>query len=337
MKTGLFKILILISLATIAADRIGRSRSGEPQLVDRVEISLLATTETELAPHGEGNVYAPAVIVEDSGLYRVWYGGQGRDGRDRIHYAESRDGNAWKKFGVVLEDKTANHVNDPSVVKFRDQLYMYYTRAESDVVDEIDVATSVDGISWAKRGAALEPGARGSWDSLLVGRPSVIVENGRLTMWYDGRKDLPPGAPAKNVPKSADSHRAVGRATSTDGIRWIKEPAGAVLGGDIGGVDVNRFGDRYLMVYERHDGIGAATSTDGIGWIDRGILIARSGTAIDRHGEVTPFLLAPRADRGFELFAGAARAETWDRNAIVRIKIDRARIDALFHREESIK
>lgn len=84
------------------------------------------------------------------------------------------------------------------------------------------------------------------------------------------------------------------------------------------------------MLYERHDGIGAAISPDGIGWIDRGIFERRSGTAIDRHGDVTPFLLAPRSDRGFELFAGAARAETWDRNTIVRIKIDRGRIDDLF-------
>lgn len=314
----------------IVVDRIGRSHAFEAKPVDRVEVSLSATRETELAPHGEGNVYAPDLIVDDSGLYRMWYGGQGRDGRDRIHYAESRDGIGWRKFGVVVDDQTANHVNDPSVVRFHREFYMYYTRAESDVVDEIDLATSTDGISWKKRGVALKPGPPGSWDSLLVGRPSVIIENERLTMWYDGRKDLPPEAPAKNAPKSADSHRSVGRATSTDGIHWVKEPAGAVLGSDIGGIDVKRLGNHYLMVYERHDGIGAAISHDGIGWIDRGIFVRRSGTAIDRHGDVTPFLLAPRADRGFELFAGAARAESWDRNTIVRIKIDRGRIDDLF-------
>ena len=39
------------------------------------------------------------------------------DGHDRIHLAESRDGLTWEKRGVVLEDKDANHVNDPSVVR----------------------------------------------------------------------------------------------------------------------------------------------------------------------------------------------------------------------------
>lgn len=211
----IFNILILIgiSLTTIVADRLGRSHAFESKPVDRVEVSLRATGETELAPHGEGNVYAPDLIVDDSGLYRMWYGGQGSDGRDRIHYAESRDGIDWRKFGVVVDDQTANHVNDPSVVRFRGEFYMYYTRAESDVVDEIDLATSTDGINWKKHGVALKPGPPGSWDSLLVGRPSVIFENERLTMWYDGRKDLPPKAPAKNASKSADSHRSVGRAT----------------------------------------------------------------------------------------------------------------------------
>src|SRR5688500_2809254 len=45
----------------------------------------------EAAPHGRGNVYAPDVLVE-GGVYRMWYGAQGRDGHDRILYAESRDG-----------------------------------------------------------------------------------------------------------------------------------------------------------------------------------------------------------------------------------------------------
>src|SRR3954452_23061875 len=57
---------------------------------------------TEAAPHGEGNVYAPDVLL-DAGLYRMWYGGQGRDGHDRIHLAESGDGVTWARRGVVLD------------------------------------------------------------------------------------------------------------------------------------------------------------------------------------------------------------------------------------------
>ena len=82
----------------------------------RPELLLGGELATEVAPHGEGNVYAPDVHV-DGNRYRMWYGGQGRDGHDRIHLAESEDGTKWVRRGVVLEDGTANHVNDPSVVR----------------------------------------------------------------------------------------------------------------------------------------------------------------------------------------------------------------------------
>jgi hypothetical protein len=120
---------------------------------------------SELAPHGEGNVYAPDVHVEGS-RYRMWYGGQGRDGHDRIHLAESDDGNRWARKGVVLEDLTANHVNDPSIVRVGDKYFMYYTRAVRGVIDEIALATSTGGVRWGRKGVVLRPGAPGEWDSL---------------------------------------------------------------------------------------------------------------------------------------------------------------------------
>ena len=79
-------------------------------------VILQGDTPSESDVHGKGNVYAPDVCVAD-GHWRMWYGGQGKDGHDRIHFAESRDGRAWAKHGVVLEEKNSNHVNDPSVVR----------------------------------------------------------------------------------------------------------------------------------------------------------------------------------------------------------------------------
>jgi hypothetical protein len=147
----------------------------------------------------------------------MWYGGQGKDGHDRIHFAESHDGLTWEKRGVVLEDKDANHVNDPSVVRVGNEWWMYYTRAATDILDEIALAVSHDGVVWEKRGIVLHPGAPGTWDALLVGRPSVLKESGRFKIWYDGRADLPPDAPATGVPKSPTSRRSVGYAESAVG------------------------------------------------------------------------------------------------------------------------
>lgn len=282
------------------------------------EVVLDPTGRLQEAPHGEGNAYAPEILLHE-GVYRMWYGAQGRDGHDRILCAESADGLSWEPKGVALDHGDANHVNDPSVVKVGDTFFMYYTRAPADVRDEIALATSVDGVTWQERGTVFRPGADGTWDSLLVGRPSVLHENGRFRMWYDGRRDLPRGAPAEGVPKSDRSVRAVGYAESDDGLIWRRPQAEPVFGEDAGGVHVVRIGDRLLMTSESREGTRLATSHDGVAWKSGGLFAERSGADIDRFGHVTPFLLV---EPGIvTLFAGAARSASWDRNHIVRIPL----------------
>ncbi|HKI16505.1 MAG TPA: hypothetical protein VKA15_01425 [Isosphaeraceae bacterium] len=294
-----------------------------------LELVLKGATSTELAPHGEGNVYAPDVHIEGD-RYRMWYGGQGKDGHDRIHLAESHDGRHWDCKGVVLMDRQANHVNDPSVVRVGDMYFMFYTRAARGIFDEIALATSKDGIRWERKGVMLHRGSPGEWDSLLVGRPSVIHEGGQFKMWYDGRKDLQPGALAEDAPTSSGSHRFVGYATSKDGTVWTKYGRNPVFAHDAGGVDVKRLPQGYVMLYESHEGTNVAVSVDGITWRDRGLWIPRSGGEIDRHGHVTPMLLIEQGGRPALLFIGAARTSSWDRNQIVKIRLEPARLTELF-------
>jgi len=280
----------------------------------KLTVLLNAKGEYESAPHGEGNIYAPCVLV-DGGIWRMWYGGQGKDGHDRILYAESKDGRQWKKKGVALEDSTANHINDPSVVKVGNSYFMYFTRAEKFVIDRIHVATSKDGLKWKVVGLALDAGTKDAWDSLSVGRPSVIHDEGMFKMWYDGRKDFPIGAPVEGAPVSNESHRFVGHAHSKDGIIWVRKGEKPVFGNDAGGIDVQRIGSRYIMVYEAHDGTRYAECDDGVAWKDKGYLLRRSGDEADRHGHVTPFLFMHKQHER-RLFFGGAKAATWDRNVI---------------------
>ena len=287
-------------------------------------VLLTGTVANEIAPHGEGNIYAPSVLI-DGGKWKMWYGGQGKDGHDRISYAESVDGKQWKRFGVVLEDKTANHINDPSVIKVGNTFYMYFTRAEKFVIDRICVATSTDGLHWDQRRLALDAGPKDSWDSLSVGRPTAIYDSGIFKMWYDGRKDFPPGTPVTGVPVSSESHRYVGYATSKDGLNWQRHGDKPVFGKDAGGIDVKRIGESYIMLYESHGGTGHAKSSDGIHWEDAGWLVQKSGTDVDRHGHVTPFLF-PEDHGGALLFFGAARAASWDHNCIATLPLDLAKL-----------
>jgi hypothetical protein len=269
---------------------------------------------TELAPHGTGNIYAPSVVVEGD-LWRMWYGGQGKNGHDRIHYAESRDaGRTWGKRGVALENGSANHVNDPSVLRVEGTWFMFYTVAERGTEDAIALAVSSDGAKWEKKGVVLPPGPKGSWDSRLVGRPSVLHENGQFRMWYDGQpaKEDRPGVKLEGA-------RAVGLATSPNGIHWQRNSTNPVFQRGAGAVDVARVENGYLLLYEGHTGIGAATSRNGIAWKDRGLMTHLSGSDSDRYGQVTPHLV--HAGNAWQIFFGAASRKTWDGNIMAAISV----------------
>jgi len=313
--------LFLAGLACLTAATY--AAGAEPHVV------LDPTGDLQAAPHGAGNAYAPEIFIED-GVYRMWYGAQARDGHDRIHLAESADGVSWEPKGVVLDHGSANHVNDPSVVKVGDTFFLYYTRAPVDVRDEIALATSTDGVTWQEEGTVLGPGADGAWDSLLVGRPSVLHENGRFRMWYDGRRDLPIGAPADGVPKSDRSVRAVGYAESGDGLTWTRPQTEPVFGEDAGGVHVVRVGATLVMTSESREGTRLATSPDGLAWKSEGLFAERSGNDIDRFGHVTPFLLVEA--ESVALFIGAALSASWDRNRIVRVPLSAPQRQRLGHR-----
>jgi len=296
------------------------------------EVVFRSEADTHRAPHGRGNLYAPEIYWTGN-HYRLWFGGQGTDGHDRIHLATSTDGQNWKQHGVVLEDPTANHCNDPSIVDSNGLLYMYYTRAGSGVTDEIAVATSSDGLRWKKQGTAIARGESGAWDAWSVGRPSVLIENGVFRMWYDGRKDLPPGAPDPKAPKSDHSQRFVGYATSSDGLRWRKHGDVPVYDHDAGGVHVLRTGDHLSMLVEGRMGTEMATSRDGIQWKSLGVLVGRSEGASERHGHVTPFLLRDWDGMGATLYYGAASKETWNENVLCRRRLSKRQWQALLSAE----
>lgn len=294
------------------ADAIFAAMQHSTGARDGMRVILRGEDETEVAPHGTGNVYAPEVH-RDGERWLMWYGGQGRDGHDRIHLAESADGQHWTKRGVVLDCGTANHVNDPSVVRVAATWWMFYTVAENSEFDEIAAATSPDGVKWAKRGVVLTHSDGSAWDSLKVGRPSVLHEGGVFRMWFDGQPT--PEAVAVNPFAAAVKRetRAVGYATSLDGLAWERRPE-PVLREGAGAVHVSRVGDSLIMLIESGSGVRWASSHDGLTWNPRGLLLPLSGNEDDRFGQVTPFLHIQNG--AATVFFGAARRKTWDGNVI---------------------
>lgn len=266
------------------------------------------TGDTQSGVHGKGNVYAPDVHFHD-GKYWMWFGGQGHDGHDRIHLAQSNDGKTWKQLGVVLDNSTANHVNDPSLIRVGDQWFMYYTVAQTDIIDEVALATSNDGLHWKKQGAVLSASKTPAFDSLLVGRPSVLRTRGKFRMWYDGRASVSSNAPASNVPKTTHARAFVGYAESDDGFKWTRRIDKPTF--EATAVHVSEVSGKLLMVYESADGTKFAVGQDGITWHPQGLLLSKSSN-FDVFGHVTPFLLWEKG----ELYFGAASEKGWDANLL---------------------
>jgi len=141
-----------------------------------------------------------------------------------------------------------------------------------------------DGVPWVKYAGnpVLTKGAAGSWDSLGLRDPNMMIESngymaiegGLMVMYYSGYKSAAP-----------HYERQIGRATSPDGITWTKYASNPVLGPGAGGTwdefgvqaanVIKRGVGDYIMIYSGVDddwsdadswGIGIATSADGLSW-----------------------------------------------------------------------
>jgi len=164
------------------------------------------------------------------------------------------------------EGEWDQEVNSPVVVFDGSEYKMWYGGCNG-ITARIGLATSSDGISWAKYDGnpVLKEDGSG-WDSLYVTKPAVLLVNGEYKMWYAGY--IHP------------EHYRIGYATSKDGIEWVRHPDNPVL--DIGekgawdSIDVRTHevifdGAEYKMWYTgqcpaRMSRIGYATSKDGVVW-----------------------------------------------------------------------
>src|SRR5438046_2313543 len=86
--------------------------------------------------------------------------------------------------------------------------------AEDDENEQIGAAVSDDGLSFTRVGAAglvLPRDPEQRWRGLRVCNPTVLVEDGRFLMWYQGIE-----------PETL--HTSLGLATSLDGVAWDADP-----------------------------------------------------------------------------------------------------------------
>ncbi len=133
-------------------------------------------------------------VLEDGGIFRMWYGSNlrwGREQKDMAHlikYAESDDAVHWTRRGIIALDfknESEYAMSRPCVLK-EDGLYkMWYSyRGESY---RIGYAESADAINWERRDeeVGIDVSASG-WDSEMIEYPFVFDHRGERYMLYNG-------------------------------------------------------------------------------------------------------------------------------------------------------
>ena len=138
---------------------------------------------------------SPWVLV-DGGTWRMWYvsgtgwadGSNGRTPRYHIKYAESSDGVAWKRHGVVAIDYASPSecaFGRPCVVNDAGRYRMWYSY-RGDAY-RIGYAESRDGLSWTRIDDECVIGvSENGWDSEMVTYPLVFKLDDRWQMLYNG-------------------------------------------------------------------------------------------------------------------------------------------------------
>ena len=165
----------------------------------------------------------------------------------------------------------------------------------------------------------IDNGEQGSYDEGYLGEPVVIVTPAAYEMWYEA---------IKYPPYDAGHHRTIAYASSTDGVRWAKDPAKQFLPNpDYPWCSTTvlepwcfRDGGRYRLYFtcnEKLTDLGYAESYDGIHWQNyRLLLSAPDFRGIGIHGDqlkgVSEASVIKRAERDYVMYFQAETVSDYD-------------------------
>jgi predicted GH43/DUF377 family glycosyl hydrolase len=163
----------------------------------------------------------------------------------------------------VIPRGAARDVLNPSVVLHGTEYYNLYSEFDGHTWHTA-LATSQDGVAWAKQGRVLSPDSQ-TWErDYIAANGSALFDNGEWMYWYQsGDHEVP----------------QIGLARSKDAKHWVKEPAPVLTVGPRASWDergvadpyVLKLNDWYFVYYlgqnrARQQQIGMARSRDGVHW-----------------------------------------------------------------------
>lgn len=171
---------------------LGVALVKDGRVVHRYRGPVLDRSMTE--PHFVG----AACILREGDQYRCWYlscvGWERREPRPvhRYHlkYADSVDGLAWRREGIVAID-FANPgefaIARPSVIRDPDRYRMWFSHRGDNY--RIGYAESDDGVGWRRMDGEVGLAVSSSgWDSVSLAYPYVFDHKGSRFMLYNGNE-----------------------------------------------------------------------------------------------------------------------------------------------------
>jgi predicted GH43/DUF377 family glycosyl hydrolase len=216
----------------------------------------------------------PGAIFYHDGKFHAFYNSFNNwPGEVSIYYATSEDGIVWvreQNTPVFDEEIVPEAIRPLSLLVtsafVEDGLWViYFYTLENESTDSlmwIGRATAPNPVGpWtAHPEPVLSPGE--GWDAEQVLSPDVVITDGGYWMYYSG---------------TVDGERAIGRATSEDGINWVRQEQplfdAALTFPSVWHANVEAVNDGWVMVFkagEQFLGNGNlyyyATSADGINW-----------------------------------------------------------------------
>jgi hypothetical protein len=197
-----------------------------------------------------------------------------------------------------------DRLGTPSVLKDGDTYKMWYMGGNELEGDSIGYADSPDGVNWFSPSTdpLISVGSQNEWDGFGVTAPFVMKTSIGFQMWYVGR--------------SALDKKAIGIATSSDGLTWQKYTGNPILDSSSGSDDTFGFpsilqedSNSYKMWYSEGGRIWLATSSDSFTWTKYGsdpVLSSGPNGSWDEARVYAPLVIT--SQNGYEMWY---TAESW--------------------------
>lgn len=177
----------------------------------------------EIVPIGEeihwnGYKITSPTVIDENGVRRLWYVGNGPTNRSGIGYATTTPGNT--EWNIETTDSPQmpttqewedGGIRSAEVDRYSNYILWYSAEDFQTNALSIGVAVSNDGLNWIKQANnPIIEATTTDWYAGGIDDPSVVYHNGIYHMLFTGIKE--------------DGTTAIGHASSTDRSRWTIHP-----------------------------------------------------------------------------------------------------------------